>query len=116
MDSSAPRQKKRNFAARECVCLYACALHGLVNVESHGIYTYVLLPAHAPVVGVPLPDSGCQQQQQQAPAYQRLLERRPGALGQLNARLDRSNGHGSAFITNVLIGCALSCLASCMLF
>ena len=115
MDSSAPRQKKRNFAARECVCLYACALHGLVNVESHGIYTYVLFPAHAPDVGVPLPGSGCQQQQQ-APAYQRLLERRPGALSQVNARFDRSNAYGFAFITIALIGCALSCLDSNMLF
>ena len=46
----------------------ACACHGLVKVESYGMCAYVLFPAHTPVVGVPLPGSGCQQRQQACPS------------------------------------------------
>ena len=78
------------------------------------IYIYI----HTSVVGVPLPGSGCQQHQQhqQASVHQRLLERRPGARGLVpcvRARdLTEPEGHASAFITAVLLGIALSRLAS----
>jgi len=75
------------------------------------IYIYI----HTSVVGVPLPGSGCQQHQQ-ASVHQRLLERRPGARGLVpcvRARdLTEAEGHASAFITAVLLGIALSRLAS----